>query len=82
MVMMSDQTAVEVTCLSFNGKPFSMEEAARRMMDLYPDRCLSVEDAWRELEASGMLVPSEHDPAAISFAAHKLKVVSDSDGSS
>ncbi|WP_147263179.1 hypothetical protein [Roseimicrobium gellanilyticum] len=80
--MMHTQTAVEVTCLSFNGKPFSMEEAARRMMDLYPDRCLSSEEAWQELEASGLLVPSEHDPTAISFAAHKLKVVQNPEGNS
>jgi hypothetical protein len=73
--MMHNRTAVEVTCLSFNGRPFSREEAARRMMDLYPDRCLSSGDAWHELEASGMFVPKENDPTAISFAAHKLRVL-------
>jgi hypothetical protein len=72
--MMHNQTAVEVTCLSFNGQPFTMEEAARRLMELYPDRCLSCAEAWRELEESGVLVPDSEAPSALNNTDPKLRM--------
>ena len=72
--MMHNQTAVEVTCLSFNGRSFTMEEAARRLMELYPDRCLSCEAAWQELEESGVLVPDSEVPSALNCADPKLRM--------
>lgn len=73
-IMMHNQTAVEVTCLSFNGRPFTMEEAARRLMELYPDRCLSCAEAWQELEQSGVLVPTSDVPLNAICAEQKLRM--------
>jgi hypothetical protein len=72
--MMHNQTAVEVTCLSFNGRTFTMEEAARRLMDLYPDRALSCEEAWQELEKSGVLAPAADTPPTLNCAEPRLRM--------
>ncbi len=73
-VMMHNQTAIEVTCLSFNGRSFTMEEAARRLMELYPDRCLSCEEAWQELEQSGVLVPASDAPPTVNCVGPRLRM--------